>query len=266
MDHFYVTCPSNSSMDMYPNNTLAHFTMKLNNALELFGDYEVGLSEIQYPMSWSNVRDDQNSFVLRYKKKVSAPGRRGKEVHAIRRVPSGYYPSVEKLLKTMTDLATKESFKALGIALSYDQSTRRVTISTKEHSEKEKNRGSLKLKHDIARLLGFEKETLIKRNRIVTSPFAALPSGGFHNMFVYSDIVEQQFVGDVQAPLLRILPVHNQSDEIMLSKTFSKVYYLPVAKKRISEIDFKITDDTGRPVGFNYGKVVLVLHFRRKKV
>ena len=39
MSRFYVTLPSNSSMDCYPDNSVARLTTKLNGAIELEGDW-----------------------------------------------------------------------------------------------------------------------------------------------------------------------------------------------------------------------------------
>ena len=43
---FYLTLPSNSSMNYYPDNTLAHYTTALAQEVDLSGRWEVGLSEI----------------------------------------------------------------------------------------------------------------------------------------------------------------------------------------------------------------------------
>ena len=45
-------------MDVYPDNTLAHYQTKLPQTMELDGQWEVGLVEIQYPHSWYNVPKD----------------------------------------------------------------------------------------------------------------------------------------------------------------------------------------------------------------
>jgi hypothetical protein len=45
-DSFFVTLPSNSSMDMYPDNTAAHFKTILPKRIYLHGEYEVALTEI----------------------------------------------------------------------------------------------------------------------------------------------------------------------------------------------------------------------------
>ena len=49
MTSFYVTLPSNSSMVIHPENTVATFTTSLPRRMILKGDYEVALMEIHYP-------------------------------------------------------------------------------------------------------------------------------------------------------------------------------------------------------------------------
>jgi len=46
MSRFHLTLPSKSSMDYYPENTVARFTTKLPSNIDLDGEWEVGLSEI----------------------------------------------------------------------------------------------------------------------------------------------------------------------------------------------------------------------------
>ena len=45
----YVVVPSNSSMEYFPDNTLASFRVKLGKPLILQGQYDVALTEIIYP-------------------------------------------------------------------------------------------------------------------------------------------------------------------------------------------------------------------------
>jgi hypothetical protein len=59
---FYLTLPSNISMDYFPNNTLASFTTRLPEMLDLDGSWEIELAEIQYPHSWYNVRTYKRSI------------------------------------------------------------------------------------------------------------------------------------------------------------------------------------------------------------
>ena len=48
MDSFYLTLPSNSSMQIFPNNKQSSFTVKLPDVLNLTQPYEVALVEVNY--------------------------------------------------------------------------------------------------------------------------------------------------------------------------------------------------------------------------
>lgn len=56
-DEFFVTLFSNSSMDIYPENTMSSFTCKLPRPIKLEGNYRVGMVEIQYPPILGRVRN-----------------------------------------------------------------------------------------------------------------------------------------------------------------------------------------------------------------
>ena len=51
---FYITLPSNSSMQYFPDNKTSNFVTKLSRTLRLDGEWEVGLAEIDYPHTWYN--------------------------------------------------------------------------------------------------------------------------------------------------------------------------------------------------------------------
>ena len=48
LDSFYVTLPSNSSMNEFPNNTMSDYTTILPQTLKLDGKYEVALTELNF--------------------------------------------------------------------------------------------------------------------------------------------------------------------------------------------------------------------------
>ena len=64
MDKFYLVLPSNSSMKLYPENTLANFKVSLSQPIMLNDPdkWEVGLAEIQFPNSWYNIVEGKNYF------------------------------------------------------------------------------------------------------------------------------------------------------------------------------------------------------------
>ena len=63
---FYLHLPSNSSLDKFPDNTLTEYRVGLPQNITLEGEWEVALTEIQYPHSLNNIRADfMNRILLR---------------------------------------------------------------------------------------------------------------------------------------------------------------------------------------------------------
>lgn len=63
-DNFYVTLPSDGSIETYPANTLTHYKVKLPKALALQESWEVALMEVIYPRLVVNLdyRKQQTQF------------------------------------------------------------------------------------------------------------------------------------------------------------------------------------------------------------
>ena len=59
---FYVMLPSNSSMQYFPDNKTSNFVTKLSRTLQLDGEWEGDLAEIDYPHTWYNIRKGNNSL------------------------------------------------------------------------------------------------------------------------------------------------------------------------------------------------------------
>src|SRR5206468_10454899 len=67
MTQFYLTLPSNSSQQFFPDNTLTEFTTKLPSTIELTGEWEVGLAEIMFPRSWYTIPKDGQTIIADYR-------------------------------------------------------------------------------------------------------------------------------------------------------------------------------------------------------
>ena len=61
---FYLTLPSNASMKMYPDNTLAHYIADVSQRIDLYGEWECGLADIEYPHTWYNSTKEDICFFL----------------------------------------------------------------------------------------------------------------------------------------------------------------------------------------------------------
>jgi hypothetical protein len=89
-------------------------------------------------------------------------------------------------------------------------------------------------------------------------------SGGYHSLFVYSDIVSPSFVGDSYTQLLRLVEIPSDykfGDQVKI--TYPNTYYIPVLVKEFDTIEIDIKDDTGENIPFEFGRSILTLHFRK---
>ena len=240
---FYLWLPSNSSMDVFPSNTLSEYRVQLPQTIQLAGEWEVALTEIQYPHSWNNVHDRfWNRF---YIKRDVVPE---VEVYII---PPGHYPSVESIIKTMNDLIQNSIFKD-DVRFTFETLNRKVTVHLQNKA--------VVFFTDFGIMLGFSKETTYttttKAEREVDL------DQGFHNLYVYCDVTQSQLVGDSQVPLVRIVPVEGKDGE-RISRSFLSPQYLPLSRKEFESIEVNIKRETGEKVPFEAGRVLITLHFRR---
>lgn len=242
---FYLTLPSDSSMNYFADNKISHFVTRLPVPLELNGEWEVGLVEFMYPHTWHNINAQNNL--------IGFDLGDGKEIG--RRIPPGCYESVTDILKAITikDMQDKISF-------TFNHVTKRVRIRVK-------NNARVILYTGIAEMLGFRPTVIASTNDrgdvTIESEFAADPSSHFKVLFVYTDIVDPQVVGDVLAPLLRIVKVTG-SDGDVVSALYDRPHYLPLSRKNIETLEIVIRMHTGELTPFQFGRSYVTLHFRQK--
>lgn len=242
---FYITLPSDSSMNYFPENKISHFTSRLPTPIELRGEWEVGLVEFIYPHTWYNVNSTNNliGFDLNDGRIIG------------RRIPPGFYESVPDILKAIAieDHQNK-------IYFTYNPITKRVSI-------KVKNKARVVLYDGLAQMLGFDSceitSTENQQEAEVVSPYVADPCAHYRVLMVYSDIAEPQIVGDVLAPLLRIVNVTGNDGEVICVK-YDRPHYLPISRKLIDTLEIVIRTHIGELTPFERGRSYVKLHFRQK--
>ena len=241
---FYVTLPSDSSMNYFPENKISHFITRLPTPIELKGSWEIAITEFLYPHTWMTINPKNNliGFDLGDGKLIG------------RHIPTGYYDSIPDLLKAISipDHQNKISFH-------YSKISKRVRV-------KVKNKAKVILQDGLAQVLGFEPRVIAAPTDSevsVESPYVADVNAPYDVLFLYSDIVEPQIVGDVLAPLLRIIKVTGQDGEVVLNK-FDRPHYLPVSRKMIDTLEIVIRTRTGDLTPFERGRSYVKLHFRQK--
>jgi len=293
---FYITLPSNTNQ--YDTNTLNNFRVRLPQRFELSGpDWEVALVEAIYPHSWFNFTCEENNaaemlitFAVNYdmgNKKFE----RYSSIMAIN-IPSDYYHITSQLIDVINEeikLKSKKEYERLvkyagenklGLMLDsvplflrfeYDQIHNRTLLHVLEDAIVEK----VRLCPILAYMLGFGRSNItikdkgweILTNGQITRKADYPPDmkAGLYAIYVYCNIVERQIVGDVLVPLLAKIPVSGEHDSIV-HQVFNPPLYVPIVRNSIDTIEISIKDDTNRGIQFQYGKVILTLHFRRRKI
>jgi hypothetical protein len=87
----------------------------------------------------------------------------------------------------------------------------------------------------------------------------------FKSIFVYTDIIKDQIVGDTQVPLLGALPVIEKPGN-QLYWAFKHPFYIPITKQFIDTIEIKMTDETGKTIMFKDGLAIVRLHIRKQRI
>ena len=118
------------------------------------------------------------------------------------------------------------------------------------------------LSSNLASIMGFSPRQLIFREERKDKGKVAMdPNRGFNSLYVYCDAAEAILVGDIKAPLLRVVDASGSLDDL-IHILYTTPQYVPFSKKEFNTLEIDIRADTGRPVPLKFGKVVATLHFR----
>jgi len=78
-------------------------------------------------------------------------------------------------------------------------------------------------------------------------------------------VLEARIVGENLVPLLSILLVEGDSGDIVYRR-YEKIHYHVIQKKNFSDIRISLRNDQGEVVPFGEGKVLVTLHFRKRRL
>ena len=286
----YIYLKSSDSLDVYPDNVLSDFCVKLPQSIELEGSWELALVEIQYPTSWEKypyslwVQYGVNCYFSMERKILPFSERIELEISKVK--------TGDRIKKLMDQFNTRSKLLLMG----REEDTRRIYITTKSdetichhirnecknldpwNMDKEpddiKDRecvqaratiDSLVLSQDLANILGYGSSRrhtrafqLIARD----PPFVPLfPS----SIYVHCDIVEHQLTGSSYEQILRVVPVHHTQDRNSVqSMIYDRPYFKSLYKKHFDTIRIKIHDENNSRIRFEGGVIVIVLALRKQ--
>jgi hypothetical protein len=275
---FYIHLPSDSSLDVYPDNTIAKFSTKLARSVDLDGAYDVGLSEIIYPADYYNVDNRELDYSFGIKQRnFDTDGKIVQEIDRFKiQIKSDlYYTRQEFLEKINTEINTNliRLHIPVEIVMKIDVSDRVVITITRSGPQVTvdiQEEGLIlkmffELSSQFSKRLGFDKSVSISVDD--STPHRAKNKFdlfmGKKLMYVYSDVVTYSLVGDVSVPLLRVCSLPEPSTNNTIHLSFPDIHYKPVQKSHFDTIDISINTEEGMLMPFQSGKVLITLHFRR---
>ena len=271
-DKFFIVLPSDNSMKVYPENKLSSYTTFIPSEIKVDPwKWEVALQEIQFPHSWFNIRKGYNKlhkiyYELKSKEKKDMEDSFPNHIRFINptqvlreiEVPYGGYEQIESLIEKLNDIEKKDPRP---LNYRYEKHSGRVIITVPYQC------GISFHNSDIAKFLGFKQEKPFKLSSDPTKATefesdAIVSRNSIESIYVYSDIIENQYVGDYKDPLLRVIPVRSKFGETDWIH-YDKPHYLRLSRENINNIEINIRDGTGEFVSFESGKVIVTLVFRR---
>ena len=251
---FYMILPSNVDSPEFPDNKTNSYRTSLPTNLELPG-WEVAICEITYPLSWYNLEkeyhfieavktrgDDQNALQIVELKKIA--------------VKSGIYMNGNLLVQHLNKQLKIFQFMT---RFGYHPISNKISIKI-PRAEK------IYLSAKLMVTLGFTKHVLHGSNNDKFGSACLDLFLNMENIYVYSDIIKFSLVGNIYAPLLRIVP-HEKKRVVGEYRNiqFQHQYYLPLNTQNINQIGIFLYDNQGELIKFKSGKVTVVLHFRKEK-
>ncbi len=274
-DQFYVTLPSNASMSQYKDNTKNNFTTELIKPLKFDYPYEVAIVEITTPNIISDIKKSLGKIEIISEVFVQRQTKEKIEIEIL--FEDLKEKSLEEFLKIINaklDIAGKE-FK-MEVVPSFNEfilwSDKRKQFRL--HLNRFENDHFLNFYGPIANILGFNP----KKNEL----YQRSPSGSYSDfncdydsfgvfdidtdtIFVYSDIIKHQYVGDSIKQLLRTVHVEKNKESQCIN--YPSPHYTPVVSNTINSIQLTLKDVENNSIKFKSGTelVIVKLHFRPQK-
>ena len=124
----------------------------------------------------------------------------------------------------------------------------------------------LKMSDSLASILGFlqnPSQILVNESQIADS--FPLLHRAITDIYVYSNIVQEVYLGNVKAPLLLSCPFRRDGNYNNITYIeFINPSFTALNRRTLQQIDIDIRDAVGKTVPFLFGRTVLNLIFRRR--
>jgi hypothetical protein len=273
---------------MEAGNLTGDYTCILPDPVSLTGDWQVGLAEITYANSWDTLRDGWITLHTYNYDNVEGNVNTIRRMSSHVRIPDGYYGTVDALIEAIHGSIKKfwidkvtliqhmigdndelrvayKPFlsklsnvrKSPAVSLLYDTTTQRINF---------------RLSRNVVRAIYFSPNLMSAlglshgiEEQFVVGEYPPNLLGSISTMYVYTDIIAPQIVGNVRAPLIRNVAVSGAYGSVV-TVDFPNIHYVDLLNRNFQSIGISIKSEAGSTIPFNFGKTIVKLHFRRKRL
>ena len=268
MTDFYMWLPSNTNL---PGNKTNDFKVILPAPVNLEGEWEMCLASIVYPHTWFNISKDDTIFKIYIlnKKQEKNPW----HLVSTRAISDNNYVSTEQLIQALNlELVTfaKDTNMAEGdprLKFYFDPLLGRVVLKMKSQIIM-----SIELSEKLQYMLGYSNKfigasstTFEGNEKVDLASFAPDMLGGLDQLFIYCDLCCLSILGDQFASILATVPVQGKFPDVQHYHPVEP-HYIPLQNKSFETVKILIKTDTNRLVPFNFGKIMLQVHCRKKRL
>ena len=300
-DNFYVTLVSNSE-SRYEDNTTSSFRTDLINEIQTSSDYYVALTEFIYLHSWK-IRAGTLEYTLNSEKQeIKIEVFDGETIEdllsrlnttikdlVLKKIYRSRHLQFEEIVKLSNPQEKLKSVEGIlpsdyyndspDIRVIYD-----ITRNDVEYTDAPKfllfekniyisitNKAVIKIEGLISEVINCRKNVLFQINSIGKLEkinqevlfSKEKPIQLTQKLYIYSDLIEYQYIANLKSPLLRTIVIDYHTDYKIKTSHFNSSYYLKVNKTNFSSILIEIKDEKGNPILFEKSSVELKLHFKR---
>lgn len=220
---FYLELTSESTL--YEENTPSNFRVKLNQPIDLDGNWEVSLNEIYFPKTTL--------------KHLWAYHKRGRKYTRYPVTGGYYFSSIEELMPQLSKLIP-------GVNVRYIKPFRKISFTIPRNEK-------LSFSTELAKILGFKPHHFYS-GLVVSEDVVNVEN--IKPIIFQSSLIYPISFGDTTLPALRT--IYQNGGHIEFSPK-----YLPVIDSTLEELSFKFTDKDNQLVNCVPGEVYLSLHFKK---
>lgn len=282
-------------------NSIANFKTKLGRRREFLAsdDWRVALQEITYKHSWYNIKENTQITYMNEMGMFEDFDGRNTDPQSITAGYYSSIPELISTITYAMDKVLE--FGVNPPELQFDPNNQIVTLKPGSYtSDGKKIKFIPILGTQIENILGLidkEGQTLVDRmellvfqelnfkfdsktttllvskseansplrnmlnNMKIEGEYPADINGGFDNLYIYSNIIQQSDVGDAFAPILSTVPIHTSRWGKTVHHEPKNLIYRPLQSRIFESIEIDIRDDSGTSVIFKLGNIILKLHF-----